>query len=129
MTIPNWRNRKTRFLFPAFLFKQSIKYIFNISGKVALPTSNSSGSNSTGITGAASNSERGSESTLKANSTFVNKPARGWLHPDYLFAKDGINYNVRVSFWILCVFIKFFKTFFKNLWCLIFSNHLPYFRE
>jgi len=63
--------------------------------KVALPTSNSSGSNSTGITGAASNSERGSESTLKANSTFVNKPARGWLHPDYLFAKDGINYNVR----------------------------------
>ena len=30
-------------------------------------------------------------------SGFVNKPARGWLHPDHLFAKDGINYNVRVS--------------------------------
>ena len=35
--------------------------------------------------------------TTERNSTFVNKPARGWLHPDYLFAKDGINYNVRVS--------------------------------
>ena len=31
-----------------------------------------------------------------ASSSFVSKPARGWLHPDYLFAKDGINYNVRV---------------------------------
>merc|ERR1719445_1900726 len=30
-----------------------------------------------------------------ASSSFVSKPARGWLHPDYLFAKDGINYNVR----------------------------------
>ena len=29
--------------------------------------------------------------------SIVNKPARGWLHPDHLFAKDGINYNVRVS--------------------------------
>ena len=82
-------------------FQTKYKLIFIISGKVALPTSNSSGSNSTGTTGAASNPERGSESTLKANSTFVNKPARGWLHPDYLFAKDGINYNVRVSFEIL----------------------------
>lgn len=27
--------------------------------------------------------------------TFINKPARGWLHPDHLFAKDGINYAVR----------------------------------
>ena len=27
--------------------------------------------------------------------SFVNKPARGWLHPDHLFAKDGINYAVR----------------------------------
>ncbi len=26
----------------------------------------------------------------------VNKPVRGWLHPDHLFAKDGINYAVRV---------------------------------
>ena len=29
--------------------------------------------------------------------SFVTKPARGWLHPDYLFAQDGINYNVKVS--------------------------------
>ena len=87
---------------------------------MALPTSNSSGSNSTGTTGAASNPERGSESTLKANSTFVNKPARGWLHPDYLFAKDGINYNVRVSFTgnSLC-FYQILPNIFKNLWHLI----------
>ena len=36
-------------------------------------------------------------SNLEGISGFVNKPARGWLHPDHLFAKDGINYNVRVS--------------------------------
>ena len=53
--------------------------------KVALPASASA---------SASSSNAG---TTERNSTFVNKPARGWLHPDYLFAKDGINYNVRVS--------------------------------
>ena len=26
----------------------------------------------------------------------VGKPNRGWLHPDDLFAQDGINYAVRV---------------------------------
>ena len=30
-------------------------------------------------------------------SSIVNKPARGWLHPDHLLAKDGINYGVKVS--------------------------------
>ena len=35
-------------------------------------------------------------SNMESLSGFVNKPARGWLHPDHLFAKDGINYNVRV---------------------------------
>jgi len=25
----------------------------------------------------------------------IGKPARGWLHPDHLLAKEGINYNVR----------------------------------
>ena len=45
----------------------------------------------------------GTSSTTMASASsphpnsIVNKPARGWLHPDYLFAKDGINYNVRVS--------------------------------
>jgi len=31
----------------------------------------------------------------QAPASFVNKPARGWLHPDHLIAKDGINYAVR----------------------------------
>jgi len=29
------------------------------------------------------------------NQSFVSKPPRGWLHPDHLFARDGINYAVR----------------------------------
>jgi len=35
--------------------------------------------------------------TTEGNSfvSFVTKPARGWLHPDHLFAQDGINYNVK----------------------------------
>ena len=40
-------------------------------------------------------------STMESLSGFVNKPARGWLHPDHLFAKDGINYNVRVRYEIV----------------------------
>ena len=30
-----------------------------------------------------------------APTSFVSKPARGWLHPDHLFAREGINYAVR----------------------------------
>lgn len=35
--------------------------------------------------------------TSQQHSSIVTKPARGWLHPDYLFAKDGINYAIRVG--------------------------------
>jgi len=31
----------------------------------------------------------------QAPASFVSKPSRGWLHPDHLFARDGINYAVR----------------------------------
>lgn len=31
-------------------------------------------------------------------SSFISKPARGWLHPDHLVSKEGITYAVRVSF-------------------------------
>jgi len=31
----------------------------------------------------------------QAPASFVSKPPRGWLHPDHLFARDGINYAVR----------------------------------
>jgi len=30
-----------------------------------------------------------------APTSFVSKPPRGWLHPDHLFAREGINYAVR----------------------------------
>jgi len=47
-------------------------------------------------TASPSNQENaGASSNMESVSGFVNKPARGWLHPDHLFAKDGINYNVR----------------------------------
>ena len=26
----------------------------------------------------------------------VNKPVRGWLHPDHLFQQEGVNFSVRV---------------------------------
>ena len=48
-------------------------------------------------TASPSNQENaGASSNMESVGGFVNKPARGWLHPDHLFAKDGINYNVRV---------------------------------
>ena len=31
-------------------------------------------------------------------SSFISKPARGWLHPDHLVSKEGITYAVRVSY-------------------------------
>lgn len=31
-------------------------------------------------------------------SSFISKPARGWLHPDHLVSKEGITYTVKVSF-------------------------------
>ena len=35
------------------------------------------------------------KSSLGAPASFVSKPPRGWLHPDHLFAREGINYAVR----------------------------------
>ena len=58
----------------------------------------SPGHGTIGRTSSPSNPENnGASSNMESVSGFVNKPARGWLHPDHLFAKDGINYNVRVS--------------------------------
>lgn len=34
---------------------------------------------------------------MAETSSFVAKPARGWLHPDTILATDGITYAVRVS--------------------------------
>jgi len=35
-------------------------------------------------------------------SSFISKPARGWLHPDHLVSKDGINYTVKVRYLLFC---------------------------
>ena len=35
------------------------------------------------------------KSSHGAPASFVSKPPRGWLHPDHLFAREGINYAVR----------------------------------
>lgn len=31
-------------------------------------------------------------------SSFISKPARGWLHPDHLVSNEGINYTVKVRY-------------------------------
>lgn len=31
-------------------------------------------------------------------SSFISKPARGWLHPDNLVSKEGITYTVKVCY-------------------------------
>lgn len=43
-------------------------------------------------------------------SSFISKPARGWLHPDHLVSKEGINYTVKV----------------RLLFCLIYINKLTF---
>lgn len=30
--------------------------------------------------------------------SFMNKPARGWLHPDNVITRSSVSYEVRVSF-------------------------------
>ncbi len=47
--------------------------------------------------GASASSSAPSSGHQSGSSSIVNKPARGWLHQDHLFAQDGINYAVRVS--------------------------------
>eukprot|EP00088_Acartia_fossae_P030014 TRINITY_DN3095_c0_g1_i1.p1 TRINITY_DN3095_c0_g1~~TRINITY_DN3095_c0_g1_i1.p1 ORF type:complete len:540 (+),score=109.05 TRINITY_DN3095_c0_g1_i1:69-1622(+) len=46
-------------------------------------------------TAAISNAGQSAGDHKQSPASIVNKPARGWLHPDNLIAKDGINYAVR----------------------------------
>ena len=63
-------------------------------------------------TASPSNQENaGASSNMESVSGFVNKPARGWLHPDHLFAKDGINYNVRVRLSLNSIFTSLNPSF------------------
>lgn len=39
-------------------------------------------------------------------SSFISKPARGWLHPDHLVSKEGITYTVKVSFYFFIIIIQ-----------------------
>lgn len=36
-------------------------------------------------------------------SSFISKPARGWLHPDHLVSKEGITYTVKVGHLLSCL--------------------------
>lgn len=36
-------------------------------------------------------------------SSFISKPARGWLHPDHLVSKEGITYTVKVCHLLSCL--------------------------
>ena len=47
--------------------------------------------------GTASNGAGGSGSGSSSNRSFINKPARGWLHSDVVIVREGITYFVRVN--------------------------------
>ena len=55
--------------------------------------------------------------------SFVTKPARGWLHPDYLFAQDGINYNVKVSSFLISAANFGYLSYFFSTWAIWRSTH------
>lgn len=46
--------------------------------------------------------------------SFINKPPRGWLHPDQQLAEEGICYGVRVSWFSISKFKQFFFTIYVN---------------
>lgn len=51
---------------------------------------------------------RSGSSDLDRSGSFMNKPVRGWLHPDRQISDTGISYGVRVCFpFFLCVFLSF----------------------
>ena len=39
----------------------------------------------------------GTSNGAGSNRSFINKPARGWLHSDAVIVREGITYFVRVS--------------------------------
>jgi hypothetical protein len=65
--------------------------------------SSTSSANSAGAAAAAAAGNQGSSlaaaggSNNSSNRSFINKPARGWLHSDVVIVREGITYFVRVS--------------------------------
>ena len=55
--------------------------------------SSTSSANSAGAAAA----NQGGASNNSSNRSFINKPARGWLHSDVVIVREGITYFVRVS--------------------------------
>lgn len=47
--------------------------------------------------GTATNTSGGTTNGAGSNRSFINKPARGWLHSDAVIVREGITYFVRVS--------------------------------
>ena len=88
--------------------------VSNVSSNTTRETSLTASSNASSLTvGLTSRmGTNGCQSTSAANSqtsdwnksgTFINKPARGWLHPDQQIADTGISYSVRVCLTITVV--------------------------
>jgi hypothetical protein len=53
--------------------------------------------NSAGAAAANQGVAGGGGSSNSSNRSFINKPARGWLHSDVVIVREGITYFVRVS--------------------------------
>lgn len=60
-----------------------------------MQSSTSSSHSATAATGG--NQGLGAASSNGSNRSFINKPARGWLHSDAVIVREGITYFVRVS--------------------------------
>ena len=60
------------------------------------PPSDMHSSGSAAAAAAAVASSSSSTATTSSNRSFINKPARGWLHSDTVIVREGITYFVRV---------------------------------
>ena len=47
----------------------------------------------------------GMPSEWSKNGSLINKPPRGWLHPDSQVIDGGVKYGVRVSYFIVALSI------------------------
>lgn len=62
-----------------------------------MSTTSSTNSATAGIGATGGNAGVGAGSSNGSNRSFINKPARGWLHSDAVIVREGITYFVRVS--------------------------------
>ena len=81
-------------------------HVASIANPATIPTPSGSTSTEMHHSAAAANGNGGGSSggSAGSNRSFINKPARGWLHSDLVIVREGITYFVRVSTGYLFLF-------------------------